>query len=554
MGQTAFLRIPPFPGHRGQPLAVAATVQWGKGEDPVDLAYALRSARVGGAFWGAQPALPPGRDILVAPDSQDQARAMLDQLDQQGLFRRSVLIGPFASVDGVPVIAALCDPWALVDQAAEVRAGAQNELALVAALAGKPVFVTGQGRFALLDAQAGGAHALHACIAAELVRDRAWRDPFSGKAIAPSQVIALLGQWRDLIDANRAAKAVFGVALWKRVTMDALLWDGSGPVRHARWQDRRARALVAGDAVLAWKSRTAPALPGALAARGIAVGEIEDGMIRSTGLGANCVPPLSVIVDFDGAHFDPAQPSSLERILQHADIPPAIKRRAASLRQRLVAAGISKYGMDRATIARPAGRQKRILVTGQVEDDRSMLSGGAGCSNLDVVRRAREIEPDAWIVYKPHPDVEAGHRKGAVPDAVILLHADAVERAASVPALLDSVDAVHVITSLTGFEALMRGKEVVTHGVPFYAGWGLTRDLGPVPARRSRRRDLDELVAATLILYPRYVDPVTRLPCPVEVLVERMADGTATISSLLVRIREAQGRLNRVFHKLRRKA
>lgn len=549
MGNGAFLRIPPFPGHRGQPLAVPAPAQWTAGEDPAQLVRALREARVGGAFWGAACSLPPGRDIVLAPDSQAQARALLDQASRQGSVGRVVLVGPFASVDGVPVITRLCDPWTIAEQADELRVGADNELALVALLCAKPVTIIGEGRFAALR------HApLEECIAAELLYNRAWRDPFTGLPIAPSHAILLLAQWRALIDSNRAAAAIYGVAPWKRVTVDTLLWDGNGPVRYARWGGPRTRQLAPGDSVLAWKSKTASELPERLAARGVAVGEIEDGMIRSSGLGANCVPPLSVIVDFCGAHFDPAQPSRLERILQEDDIPAGMSARAASLRRRLVEAGISKYGVDQSAIARPAGPQKRILVTGQVEDDRSMLLGGAGCSNLDVVRRARAMEPDAWIVYKPHPDVEAGHRKGGVPDEAILRHADAVERTASVAALLDSVDAVHVITSLTGFEALMRGRQVVTHGVPFYAGWGLTHDLGPIPARRSRRRTLDELVAATLILYPRYVDPVTRLPCPVELLVERMAAGHAKITSPLVRFREAQGRLKRLIHKLRRKA
>ena len=79
------------------------------------------------------------------------------------------------------------------------------------------------------------------------------------------------------------------------------------------------------------------------------------------------------------------------------------------------------------------------------------------------------------------------------------------------------VDEVHVNTSLAGFEALLRGKAVTTYGVPFYAGWGLTRDLGPVPARRTAKRSIDELVAAALLIYPRYLDPVTGLPCPAEV-------------------------------------
>jgi capsular polysaccharide export protein len=89
------------------------------------------------------------------------------------------------------------------------------------------------------------------------------------------------------------------------------------------------------------------------------------------------------------------------------------------------------------------------------------------------------------------------------------------------------VDAVHVLTSLAGFEALLRGRAVTCHGTPFYAGWGLTRDLAPVPARRGRALTLDALVAGVLILYPRYLDPVSGLPCPPEVLVERMARAQA---------------------------
>jgi len=109
------------------------------------------------------------------------------------------------------------------------------------------------------------------------------------------------------------------------------------------------------------------------------------------------------------------------------------------------------------------------------------------------------------------------------------------------------IDALHVLTSLAGFEALLRGKQVVTHGVPFYAGWGLTRDLGAVPARRTARRSLAELVAAVLILYPRYLDPVTRLPCPAEVLVDRMIADVAATPSFLERLRTLQGKVRRKF-------
>src|SRR4029079_4002776 len=92
--------------------------------------------------------------------------------------------------------------------------------------------------------------------------------------------------------------------------------------------------------------------------------------------------------------------------------------------------------------------------------------------------------------------------------------------------LLDRASRVETLTSLAGFEALLRGKRVAAHRQPFYAGWGLTEDLH-APPRRQRRLDIDELVAGALILYPRYYDPVSRLPCPGEGARERLGDKRA---------------------------
>jgi capsular polysaccharide export protein len=188
-----------------------------------------------------------------------------------------------------------------------------------------------------------------------------------------------------------------------------------------------------------------------------------------------------------------------------------------------------------------------VLVPGQVEDDMSVRLGGGGLSsNLELLRRTRVLEPDAEIWFRPHPDVDAGHRKGAVREADALEHADRIVRGGGMASLLDQVDAVHVLTSLTGFEALLRGCEVTCHGMPFYAGWGLTRDLAAVPARRGRRLTLEELIAAVLIVYPRYLDPVTGLPCGPEMLIQRISEGTAhNRLGWVTRLRKLQGRLLR---------
>lgn len=534
----SFLRIPPFPGHRAAPLAVAGTA--GFHCDGRELTRALRRWRVGGTYWGAVPPLPEGRDVVLCPSSPPAAAALLAKVREQGLEARAIVRGRFAVTIGLPWLPADTDPWHLCAKAALILADANDEAALVAAISGAECEVIGEGRFAALAAGGG----VDEIVPRELCSGWSYRDPFSGEAIPAARAVEMLGRWRGLIDANRGVAAIYGIARWKRITADVLLWDGTGPVRHAsRGQGMPAK----GSQVLAWIARADSASIAGLEARGVQVGEIEDGMIRSTGLGANCVPPLSIVVDTAGPHFDPAQPSTLEAILQDADINDELLTRAAALREWLVAKGISKYGQDETRLPHDTKRAcRRVLVTGQVEDDRSVLKGGGGLSNLALLHRARAAEPGAWIVFKPHPDVEAGHRKGQVPDAEALEYGDEIDRTSSIAALLDSVDGVHVLTSLAGFEALLRGRDVTTHGVPFYAGWGLTRDLGAVPPRRTRKRTVDELVAATLILYPRYLDPVTRLPCEPEVLVKRIADGEATVRSPLVRVREIQGRINRL--------
>jgi capsular polysaccharide export protein len=111
---------------------------------------------------------------------------------------------------------------------------------------------------------------------------------------------------------------------------------------------------------------------------------------------------------------------------------------------------------------------------------------------------------------------------GSSPAAEAASLADRVLRGVPIGPLYARVGEVHTIGSLAGFEALLRGLRVVTWGRPFYAGWGLTEDRDP-PPRRGRALTLDALVAAALILYPRYRDPATGLPCPPEVLLERLA-------------------------------
>ncbi|MEM9844359.1 MAG: capsular polysaccharide biosynthesis protein, partial [Pseudomonadota bacterium] len=162
-------------------------------------------------------------------------------------------------------------------------------------------------------------------------------------------------------------------------------------------------------------------------------------------------------------------------------------------------------------------------------------------TNLALLEAARRAHPDAVLLYKPHPDVEAGLRPGTVSDTALRdLGATALPRTDPV-LLLQEVQAVWTMTSLLGFEALIRGVPVTTLGAPFYAGWGLTEDLGEVPKdRRHARPTLQGLVHAALIDYPRYVDPLSGLHCPVETVVDRLSTGDVA----------HPGALNRLLSKL----
>ncbi|WBO23044.1 capsular polysaccharide export protein, LipB/KpsS family [Sphingomonas abietis] len=559
MTSAALLRAPPFPGvdaaitfamTDSPPPPIAAPA------DPAGLFALLREARVGGRFWLDPAALARPAGTIVRPRRIADIAGHRDALSpaERG---KAVWIAPASDTRWGDALARLVaadggqwcrdvDPWSLLPGAPSLVAHGDDEWVALARIAGVPVHVLSPGRFGAPDEDGA---ALDRRAAAALAA--AWRNPFTGDATTLDAIVDILAGWRAMLEANRTIVAACGMAWWKRDEIRRFLWHPQRPLRIVASPARALRiARDAGGAVAIWPSRASPALIASARAQAVPLVRVEDGFVRSVGLGVDLVPPSSVVVDHAGIHFDPSGPSDLELILAGAEISPKLAARARALREAIVAAGISKYSTGTGTPLhqRPsaaAASHRLILVPGQVEDDMSVRMGGGGLtSNLELLRRARALEPDAEIWFRPHPDVDAGHRKGAVPDADILAYADRIVRGGGMASLLDTVDAVHVLTSLTGFEALMRGREVTCHGTPFYAGWGLTRDLGVIPARRTRALTLDALVAGVLILYPRYLDPVTGLPCPPEILVGRMASArTPHRLGWIAPLRRWQGRL-----------
>ena len=343
-----------------------------------------------------------------------------------------------------------------------------------------------------------------------------WYDPHRDTLCSLDCVIDTLHAHARAHHDDAAGYVAHGLRPWKRRHMRAMFGKPAGIRFEATRAKAQRRAAKSGALVMGWGNDPAADV------------RVEDGFLRSKGLGAALIPPLSLVRDRTGIYYDPTGPSDLEQLIaQSGALPQSERDRARDLIEAIRAHGLSKFNLSMAGQPPAADGRERLLVVGQVEDDASVLLGcGKLRTNAALLKAAREVYPDHSITYKPHPDVEAGLRKGALADRDVLEFADQIAHQTPIHSALDAADRVATLTSTTGFEALLRGLPVTCFGMPFYAGWGLTDDRGDLQVlRRSARPDIVALAHAVLIGYPRYFDPILGTACPPEVVVERLASG-----------------------------
>ena len=568
-GRTSVLRVAPGPllspydspatgltslrlSYAGRPL--------GGGPPPPGLADALRAAGPSGLNRFAPAAgteafaAGPRRSLaLIDPDLAAARRvpAFLARLLRAFPGEHFVAAGPEGCpLSGLPtdprlvVLTGPADPFALFPLAARVHV-ASSAAACEAQLAGFPTLCT-DPVLGPVPADAAGSLALRFGAGVHAF------DPWTGRPIPLVEAVERVAWLRARFRGNGRRIVLVGVSGWKREALDAFA-DGPGgkPLHSMNADDAVALARRHDAAVWAWATRCPDALPRLCAEAGLPFARVEDGFLRSVGLGASLKPGASIVVDDRGIYYDPRVESRLARLLKETAFPSESTERAARLRAAIVARRLSKYnvGLAARDEAFPEGR-RIVLVPGQVEDDASVLTGSPEVrGNLALLRAARARNPDAFLLYKPHPDVEAGFRQGAIPEAEALALADRIVAGLSIVDLLDRVHHVETMTSLAGFEALIRGLTVATHGRPFYAGWGLTEDLAP-GADRGRRLALDELVAGALLLYPLYLDPVAMKPCTPEHLLDRLSEARALAPATAFALRTLPHEVMRVRYAL----
>jgi capsular polysaccharide export protein len=438
--------------------------------------------------------------LLNYPDCQ----ILVKEHPEVALGRKRGYLGGILDAGDYPSIARLQDDVHVVPLICQAQAVfvVTSQVGFEALLHGKTVYTFGMPFYAgwgLTNDDLPGPSrrcpvSLEQLAFAALVRYTRYVLPHSGKRCEAEDAIDYLALQRQMRHQFPARLHAVGFSRWKRPILQDFL-QGNEIVFH-----RNLHAVPQGTTVVRWGRGIDTSTRADLS-----VITVEDGFLRSVGLGAQLIRPLSWVFDRTGIYYDATRESDLERLLASVKFDSATLSRAARLQETIVNAGLTKYNVGAGDWSRPPAARHVILVVGQVEADASLRFGAPGIrTNRALLEAVRAEAPDAYIVYKPHPDVMTGLRGDRDAECELAALCDEVVPDCPMDRLITAVDGVHVLTSLAGFEALLRGKPVTTHGAPFYAGWGLTDDRCDLP-RRRRRLSLDMLVAGALILYPRYV-------------------------------------------------
>lgn len=434
--------------------------------------------------------------------------------------------------DRIMFVAENCNPHALMNKVDHVYV-VTSQLGFEGLLAGKKVTCYGVPFYAgwglthdrqLCENRAAN-RSLEELFAAAFILYSRYIDPFSGVRVELERILDILVAERQLPRPVGKRVVAVGFSLWKRGFLPEFFGPGFGKTLFTTPCSLESFDYQSGDIVVVW-GRKHDAEAAHVPAH-IPVWRMEDGFLRSVGLGAELRRPSSLVMDRTGIYYDGGAPSDLETFLNTHAFDEEDERRGRILRASILQSRVSKYNVgNRQPLdfkARANGKLV-LLVPGQVEGDASLEFGSPEVSTNEALLQAvRQAEPDAYIVFKPHPDVITGNRAGAVPADILATCADETIVDADIIDCLEAVDSVHTMTSLTGFEALLRGVPVTTYGLPFYAGWGLTDDRIAMP-RRTARLSLDALVYAVLCVYARYVSwPAGKSSSP-EFLVTQLAD------------------------------
>ncbi|MBM9613214.1 capsular polysaccharide biosynthesis protein [Desulfobulbus rhabdoformis] len=470
--------------------------------------------------------------LEAALDENPQAEIVVKTHPDVLAGHREGYLGEIPEFARIQLLTAQVNPWSVLDGVSKVYT-VSSLLGFEALLAGKKVrcfgmpFYAGWGLTAdeQICSRRSRSCSIDELFAAAYLKYARYVDPITEQRCEIEDIIPLLSDRRRHWLLTRGKTVCSGVAPWKRKFLPAFLSQEKKAVSFAKNADTALeQAQKRHERWALWSSKETAPLRLKAESKQVQILRVEDAFLRSVGLGSDLVRPGSLALDDEGIYYDGFRPSRLETLLRETIFNEPLLKRAELLHKHILANGLTKYNIgNQGEIAFLNSGKPLILIPGQVEDDASVLRSSPEIkTNLELLRTVRKARPDGYIAYKPHPDVFAGNRTGMIDSAEALLYADEIVTDLSMDSLLSVVDEVHTMTSLSGFEALLRGCKVSTYGLPFYAGWGLTEDRLTC-SRRGRQLNLAELIAGTLILYPTYVHPGNGQVCAVEHLLDWLA-------------------------------
>jgi len=255
---------------------------------------------------------------------------------------------------------------------------------------------------------------------------------------------------------------------------------------------------------------------------------LEDGFIRSIGLGVEGSPSFSLVEDDVGIYYDATAPSKLENLLNSYDFKSNVELMQDATRaiELIKKHHISKYNNapDLGDDFFENADESRVLVIAQTAGDASLEYGMLEAFSTDEMIDAAILEnPGAKVYLKLHPDVLSGKKKSDIDVEKAKKKCIIIEENVNPISLLKHFSKVYTKTSGMGFEALLVGCECVCFGMPFYAGWGVTTDKSKCQRRRVKR-SVEEIFAAAYILYSRYYNPYKKHPCDIFETIEEIVE------------------------------
>ena len=295
-------------------------------------------------------------------------------------------------------------------------------------------------------------HTIESLFYASCIKYPCYVNPITEQKCELEDILELLAKQKKCNELNRGIFICVGFSYWKYPHARAYLQCTDNKIYFCRnYQKAISVAKKYHAKIVAWSSKISSDFALECKKNDIPLIQMEDGFLRSVGLGSDFNWPFSLVLDSRGIYYNPQHESDLEYLLQNfydrndQDI---LYEQAEKIRKFIVEKELSKYNVGNLSslLKREdfTNNKKIILVPGQVEDDASVrLGGGVYKSNLELLKSVREYNPDACILYKPHPDVEKLNRKGKILEHIALEYADYVVTNTNIAKLFDIIDEVH---------------------------------------------------------------------------------------------------------------